>query len=387
MDVVGLFVGIGGIEIGIDAAGNTPVRFCEVMPEARSVLTHNFPDLAINQDVRRMVKLPKADILAAGFPCQNLSIAGNKEGISGKNSSLVNEIFRLIENNYRPRYVVIENVANLITLHKGEALKYITERFNQLGYNWAYRLVDPRSFGIPQRRPRFVMVASTEMHPKDILFPINEDIDAVIQEKPIGELSDAYGFYWTEGRLGIGWANNSIPPLKCGSTLGLPSAPAIWDVRNNFFGTPTIEDAERLQGFPENWTLPIELDGFKRNQRWKLVGNAVNTRVSQWIGEVITNQNIQLIPEDRIFEADLRKLPKAGFGYRDRIMGVRASEYPLGVHYTPILDFLNHPLIPLSQKATIGFLNRTRQSTNVVYPEYFTNSILQYLRNQYGYEE
>ena len=99
MDVVGLFVGIGGIEIGIDAAGNTPVRFCEVMPEARSVLTHNFPDLAINQDVRRMVKLPKADILAAGFPCQNLSIAGNKEGISGKNSSLVNEIFRLIENN------------------------------------------------------------------------------------------------------------------------------------------------------------------------------------------------------------------------------------------------------------------------------------------------
>ena len=86
-------------------------------------------------------------------------------------------------------------------------------------------------------------------------------------------------------------------------------------------------------------------------------------------------------------EADLRKLPKAGFGYRDRIMGVRASEYPLGVHYTPILDFLNHPLIPLSQKATIGFLNRTRQSTNVVYPEYFTNSILQYLRNQYGYEE
>lgn len=113
MDVVGLFVGIGGIEIGIDVAGNTPIRFCEVMPEARSVLAHNFPGIAINKDVRKMVRLPKADILAAGFPCQNLSIAGKKEGICGKNSSLVNEIFWLIENNYRPRYVVIENVANL----------------------------------------------------------------------------------------------------------------------------------------------------------------------------------------------------------------------------------------------------------------------------------
>ena len=295
MNIVGLFAGIGGIEYGFYSHGHKSSLLCEIMPEAESVLKERFQDADIFQDVCKMEAIPNGtDILTAGFPCQNLSIAGDKQGINGKKSSLLHEIFRIIENSpQKPRYIIIENVANIISLHKGEALALIINKMMEYGYDWAYRLIDPRSFGIPQRRPRFVFIASKEEHPKYILFPKNEDWNVEIEEKPdISNLSDAYGFYWTEGKIGIGWANNSIPPLKCGSTLGLPSSPAIWNVKENFFGTPTLEDAERLQGFPVNWTSDIENEGFKQNLRWKLIGYAVNTSVSIWISKQMVNIEI-----------------------------------------------------------------------------------------------
>ena len=387
MNTIGLFAGIGGIEHGLAEGGMTTVQLCEIMPEARCVLHHHYPNIHIDEDVTKLMDLAPADLLAGGFPCQNLSIAGNKQGITGKQSSLVNEIFRLIENNRHPNFVLIENVANIISLRKGEAIDLITTKLSDFGYEWAYRLVDPRSFGIPQRRPRFIFLASNVMHPKDVLFPADEDISASIDDKLNNETdgNGAYGFYWTEGKIGIGWAKDSIPPLKCGSSLGLPSSPAIWDINRNFFGTPTIEDAERLQGFPESWTGVLLENGYKDNKRWKLIGNAVNTAVSNWIGNRLENGVIEILSEKRLFHTNLKPWPKAAISYNGDIRGVEASFYPNGVHYTPILEFLNHPLKPLSLKATLGFEKRVLESTLIKYPEVFKESITTYLRNQYDY--
>ena len=388
MNTVGLFAGIGGIEHGLAEGGMTTVQLCEIMPEARCVLQHHYPNIRIDEDVTKLMDLAPSDLLAGGFPCQNLSIAGNKQGITGEQSSLVNEIFRLIENNRHPNFVLIENVANIISLRKGEAIDLITTKLSAYGYEWAYRLVDPRSFGIPQRRPRFIFLASNLIHPKDILFPLDENVDSAIDDKPgNGEIEvNAYGFYWTEGKIGIGWAKDSIPPLKCGSSLGLPSSPAIWDIRHNFFGTPTIEDAERLQGFPENWTGVLVEHGYKDNKRWKLLGNAVNTTVSNWIGTRLENGIIERLDEDRLFRTNLKPWPKAAISYNGGIMGVKASFYPNGINYIPIMDFLNHPLRPLSLKATLGFEKRVLESTLIKYPEMFKQSIKTYLRNQYDYD-
>lgn len=387
MNTVGLFAGIGGIEHGLAEGGMKIVQLCEIMPEARCVLHHHYPDIQIDEDVTKLMDLAPSDLLAGGFPCQDLSIAGNKQGITGKQSSLVNEIFRLLENNRHPNFVLIENVANIISLRKGEAIDLITTKLTKFGYEWAYRLVDPRSFGIPQRRPRFIFLASNIMHPKDVLFPAEEDIHVIIEEKPgnVFEGVGAYGFYWTEGKIGIGWAKDSIPPLKCGSSLGLPSSPAIWDVNKSFFGTPTVEDAERLQGFPENWTNVLKENGFKDNKRWKLLGNAVNTSVSNWIGSRLVNGMVEPLAEDRLFRTNLIRWPKAAISYNGSIMGVKASFYPNGIHYTPILEFLNYPLKPLSLKATLGFEKRVLESTLIKYPELFKESITTYLRNQYDY--
>lgn len=97
----------------------------------------------------------------------------------------------------------------------------------------------------------------------------------------------AYGFYWTEGLKGVGWAKDAVPTLKGGSTVGIPSPPAVWVPGAQPGGqtvTPEIEDAEALQGFNRGWTLPAQPDGLRNGPRWKLVGNAVTVDVSEWLG-------------------------------------------------------------------------------------------------------
>ncbi len=391
MKVTGLFAGIGGIEIGLHNCGISTLKLCELMPEASCVLRNHFPKANHVLDVKNLRSIGKVDLLVGGFPCQDISIAGPKVGLEGTKSSLVNEIFRLLRacNDRKPEYVIIENVSNIITLHNGEALNLIVNEMNNLGYNWAYRLVDPRSFGIPQRRPRFIFVASLSSHPKDFLFPEEEDIYSRIDDKLEGNDidCDSYGFYWTEGKIGIGWAKDSIPPLKCGSSLGLPSSPAIWDIHNNFFGTPTIQDAERLQGFPAGWTQPVEEAGFKPSCRWKLVGNAVNTRVSEWIGHQIVNHPVYYIDPVRIRISNCKPWPKAAFSHNNAVFEVRASVYPLGINYIPILEFLEEPLVPLSLKATLGFRKRVLESVLINYPQRFIDSLNIYLQNQYQYND
>ena len=391
MDIFGLFAGIGGLEYGFNTyPQNHLVGMCEILPEAQSVIGYHHPGVPIYDDIQELHTLNGADIITAGFPCQDISIAGPKVGLNGNRSSLVSHIFRLIRETplpARPEFVVVENVSNLISLHGGEVLQYITNQFNELGYEWAYRLVDPRSLGIPQRRPRFVCVASRVIHPVNLLFPMDENVAEVIEEKPNNETQDAFGFYWTEGRIGIGWAYNSIPPLKCGSSLGLPSAPAIWDSINDLFGTPSIHDAERLQGFDIDWTLPLQEGGHKPSLRWKLLGNAVNTHVSTWIADRIMNPNGLRFNPANILGRQNKKWSKAGFSMNGSSYAIAASVYPEGVNYVPILNYLVEPLIPLSLKATLGFRKRVLESTLIAYPAEFVASLNNYLLNQYQYAD
>ena len=94
------------------------------------------------------------------------------------------------------------------------------------------------------------------------------------------------GFYWTEGLRGLGWAVDAVPTLKGGSTIGIPSPPAIWNSGDGSITTPDIRDAERLQGFDADWTLPaLDVGGVRRGHRWKLVGNAVSVPVARWVGD------------------------------------------------------------------------------------------------------
>src|SRR5207249_4279742 len=88
----------------------------------------------------------------------------------------------------------------------------------------------------------------------------------------------------TEGTKGLGWGIDVVPTLKGGSTLGIPSPPAIL-MPDGRIVTPDIRDAERLQGFTADWTSCAVDNPEKRNgPRWKLVGNAVSVPVAEWLG-------------------------------------------------------------------------------------------------------
>src|SRR4051812_40153184 len=94
LTTIGLFAGIGGIERGLELAGHRSELLCEIDVGARKVLDHHFKKTIIKPDIRLMGRFPKVDLIAAGFPCQDLSQAGMTAGIDGKQSRLVEHVFK-----------------------------------------------------------------------------------------------------------------------------------------------------------------------------------------------------------------------------------------------------------------------------------------------------
>jgi DNA (cytosine-5)-methyltransferase 1 len=179
---------------------------------------------SLRADVAEIGALPgSAEVMTAGFPCQNLSMAGDKSGISGAKSGVVEKMFDLIQASRIPT-ILIENVYFMLQLDRGNGMRWLVERFETLGYNWAYRVLDTAGFGLPQRRRRVYLIASRTIDPRSVLFA--DEFGSITQEKPT--LDKPLGFYWTEGRTGIGLTVDGIPPLKVGSALGIPSAPAVF---------------------------------------------------------------------------------------------------------------------------------------------------------------
>ena len=170
-NMVGLFAGIGGLELGLGENGWNTELLCEVDPGAQAVLRARFPDVPLHPDVTQLRSLPQGtELVAAGFRCQDLSQAGRTAGITGTKSSLVDEVFRLVRRKNGPRWLVIENVPFMLQLSRGAAMRHITDALEDLGYTWAYRVVDARAFGLPQRRQRVLMVASRTDDPRAVLF-------------------------------------------------------------------------------------------------------------------------------------------------------------------------------------------------------------------------
>ncbi|MGZ3123341.1 DNA cytosine methyltransferase, partial [Bacillus subtilis] len=378
LKVVSLFSGIGGIELGLHQSGHTTEIFCEVDPLAKAVLSKNFPGVKIEDDINEIRELPSCDLVAAGFPCQDLSQAGGKEGIDGSRSGLVKKLFELIEKKEhanRPPWILIENVPYMLRLNRGKAMSYLTSVLSELGYTWAYRTVDARCFGLPQRRHRVILLASLFEDPKDVIFSQDHSEPDLDGKPSVVDHSNYYGFYWTEGLRGVGWAREAVPPIKCGSSVGIASPPAVWSPYEDIVGTINIRDAERLQGFPEDWTNITTETGkdIKEGARWRLVGNAVSVRVSKWIGENLSQ------PKGSIsdFEGELvtKTWPSAAWGYGDKKYKVPVSKWVANTEQIAISEFLNHPLKPLSARALNGFLGRAARCTNVNYSDEFINSL------------
>lgn len=356
LSVVGLFAGIGGIEFGLQHAGHRTQLLCEIDPGASEVLRHHF-NAEIKPNICELGPLPKVDLVTAGFPCQDLSQAGRTAGIGGVQSSLISEVFkRLGDKRTSPRWLLLENVPFILQLQRGRAMRFLVDELESLGFTWAYRVIDTRAFGLPQRRLRVLLLASRTEDPRPVLFANNAREDV-----PSFSGDQLCGFYWTEGSRGLGWAVDAIPTLKGGSSIGIPSPPAIWNPREHSFVTPDIRDTERLQGFDADWTAgAVRVAGVRRGHRWKLVGNAVSVPVARWIGEQLTSSGISIsksLPLKRGVA-----WPKAAWGHGGQVYTAEVSSWPVCQPAPSLSDFLQFPCTPLSYRASAGFLSRAEVS-------------------------
>jgi DNA (cytosine-5)-methyltransferase 1 len=356
--VAGLFAGIGGLELGFERCGGKTALLCEIDAVAQRVLSKRFPGVPIVSDIRNLGQLPRdVNVVTAGFPCQDLSMAGSKRGIIGNASSLVGRLFDLLSMR-RVEWVVIENVYFMLQLDHGRAIATIADRLENLGYRWAYRVIDTISF-LPQRRRRVFIVASLSHDPRGVLFD-SEDFSCTTSDSDQFRTDIPVGFYWTEGRSGVGLAVDAIPPLKAGSTIGIPSPPAIL-LPDGRLGMPSLADCERLQGFPAGWTAAARCDAKGHDGRWRLVGNAVSVPVARWIAKrLVTLRPLKVEPEVVPMQPGSSWVT-AGFNVDGVRMGCRAGVH-VGPRRTPaLLDVIKDELRPLSTRAIRGFLSRAKE--------------------------
>ncbi|NMC49071.1 MAG: DNA cytosine methyltransferase [Desulfovibrio sp.] len=163
MRIGSLCSGCGLLDSGLSQAGHEIEWACEIERNARAVLRRHHPGTMIFHDVKRMWRharnLPAVDAVFAGFPCQDLSVAGARAGLAGARSGLFFRIMHLVSKlRPRPAFLGFENVPGLLSSAGGRDMGVIIRTLEQCGYFCAWRVLDLQFFGVPQRRRRVFLV-------------------------------------------------------------------------------------------------------------------------------------------------------------------------------------------------------------------------------------
>lgn len=293
--VASFFSGIGGLDLGLERAG-FEVRFqCEVKPFCRDILRQHWPDLPLNTDIRKLddADIPQADIWAAGFPCQDLSLArmGPRSGLRGNQSGLFHDFMRLVGGRL-PRAIILENVHGLLSSHGGRDFAIVLKALDELGYGVAWRVLNSKDFGVPQQRRRVYIAA---------MYRDARGAGEVLFEPECGD------WHSKKGRSD-GEKSASIFQTILGDPVNGPLVKSVahciyaesarhtgTDWSRNYVWYPegrvrrfTPNEVERVQGFPEDWTKPHGFDERQSDRidslRYHAVGNAVTPPVAEWVG-------------------------------------------------------------------------------------------------------
>ena len=170
LHVLDLFSGIGGFSLGLERTGGfETVAFCEIEEFPRRVLAKHWPEVPCYDDVRTLTAARLAadgitgiDVITGGFPCQDLSVAGKRAGLAGERSGLWSEIVRLTRE-LQPRYVIVENVANLLrgpSEKRGGWFGRVLGDLAECGYNAEWENIPAAALGAPHLRQRIWVIAA-----------------------------------------------------------------------------------------------------------------------------------------------------------------------------------------------------------------------------------
>jgi DNA (cytosine-5)-methyltransferase 1 len=384
LKVGSLFSGVGGLELGLERAGMEVAFQAEYDKQARRVLARHWPDVHRYEDVHDVGRIPldksaflgggasrpsagveggngigdlehrsdsmdtrngegygPVDVICGGFPCQDYSVAGKRGGLAGDRGALWWEMHRIIAE-YRPTWVIGENVAGILSANGGRDFRTIIHSLVQIGYGVCWTLLDSQYFGVAQRRRRLFIVAHSGGVPRPEVLALSEGLFGhPAPSREAGETDSsrvvpslnassttpgdgtgniqvahtpAIAFNWQNGggygdaNDGLGISDEHSPPLSRSQTPAVASVltgspartrTAETGQRNN--GTEqnyvqakqgprrlTPVECERLQGFPDGWT-EFYADGSRvaDGPRYRMMGNAVTVNVAEWIGRRI----------------------------------------------------------------------------------------------------
>jgi DNA (cytosine-5)-methyltransferase 1 len=356
MEYISCFSGIGGLE-----GYSQPIALCEIDKACQSILKKRYPQSLIHSDINTFPDI-SADILVGGWPCQDLSIAGKQKGLSGENSGLFYSFVKVaIQSSVQT--IIAENVLNLIRLENGNVFKEVLREFTSQGYNYcAWRVLNVRQFGLPHHRNRVFMIASKYKRHCDSLFR------ELPKSKEPSQQDIAYGFYWTAGTQSINYSKGYVPTIKVGSSLSIPSPPAIH--YEDIVRQLTPDEALSLQGFN-----PKHFEGLNKSTIYKMAGNAVAVPVGKFVVDGVLNdkenKNIEYFSKqsslklyDEVDNFDFPGgIPSNGCfdGEMKEVIVPKPSNLAINLR-----EFLDLGISArLSQKAATGLLRRLKRSGQV----------------------
>lgn len=360
MKYLSCFSGIGGLEASV-----APEAFCDSDPDAKRVLAKAYPGIPIWDDIRTF-KPPKVEVVAGGWPCQDLSIAGMQLGLAGPSSGLIIDMLRVAKS-ARARTVVAENVPFLLRLNRGREFHESLKSFHEAGYPFVgWRVLNARAFGLPQHRSRVLLIASKDRDIVNTLFRTLPQLDK--EDTAPRKRMRAAGFYWTAGTHSLNYSRGYIPTLKIGSGLNIASPPALHIGNRVRLVSP--REALLLQGFK------ISLRNFDNPKTvFRLAGNAVPKPMGRWLMDGVLRGLPGTIPfeyEEQTLD-DLQAMPLTntaeprqrhehqGISIRGRLWRI-PTQIPRPMAFN-LIDFVDvNDESSLSPRASRGLLARLEKS-------------------------
>ncbi len=174
MNIVSLFSGAGGLDLGMVQSGNNIVWANDIDSDAVKTYRKNIGNNIIEKDIQNisLSDIPECDVVIGGFPCQGFSMANLQRDVADKRNVLY-RFFCAVVDSKKPKYFIAENVKGILSIGKGEVIKIILKDFEDLGYHVTLHSVNMADYGVPQMRQRVIIIGErndiSELYP--FIFP------------------------------------------------------------------------------------------------------------------------------------------------------------------------------------------------------------------------
>lgn len=309
MKAVGLFAGVGGIELGFSQNGIETIWANEIDEKASVTYKLNHNHELITEDINNIDSndIPDMDILLAGFPCQAFSVAGYRKGFEDERGNIFFQVARILRDK-RPSVVFLENVKNLVGHDSGNTYRVILETLHEYGYHVKDKVLNASEYGnVPQNRERIYIVGFLDENAyKNFEFPQPIPLKKTLKDVVAFDNKVDDKYYYTEEKYKFydqlkeemvnkdtlyQWRrvyvrenkSNLSPTLTANMGTGGHNVPLL--LAKHGIRKLTPKECFMLQGYPEDFILP---DDMAQSHLYKQAGNSVVVPVIKRIAENIS---------------------------------------------------------------------------------------------------